>query len=78
MKMRIKTLTKDCKKCGLMDKELKTCAFGNSKVPKVLRKPKGKTKKCNLIKGLHDVFKHDGIPADIGVDIGFGMEKNLT
>jgi hypothetical protein len=51
--MRKKALTKDCPSCVVMkindDGEFE-CLWGNSKKPKILKDPKGKARKCKLIK----------------------------
>jgi hypothetical protein len=48
MKVRIKALTSDCKKCLIREKD--ECQFGHNKVRKILAKGKGKMRRCNLIK----------------------------
>ena len=52
--MRKKTLTKDCPSCKDVkinnDGEFE-CLWGNSKSKKILKDPKGKARRCNLIKG---------------------------
>ena len=49
--MRKKTLTKDCPSCKTMqineDNEFE-CLWGNSKISKILKDPKGKMKNCTL------------------------------
>ena len=52
--MRKKVVTKDCPSCNLMkindDNEFE-CFWGNSKVLKILKDPKGRMKNCKLKRG---------------------------